>query len=86
MHEFSFTIHPNGHHPSSVSVFRADADLGSSPQEVFPTRIAGRLKDSSPLQLLAGSEPEIKVFFEGKGYRFSKLDEDGCFELSLIQP
>jgi hypothetical protein len=63
----------------------ADTNLGPSPQLDFPTSFSGKLV-KVPLQQIQQirSGKELEVGFEGKRYRFSRLEDDGEFELSLI--
>lgn len=82
-----------GHHlRSRITVFLAETDLGPTPQLDTPETITGKLATSpSPKQLTKerlfqfNCEPDVQVGFEGRGYRFNKLEKDGTFELSLIR-
>ena|SRR5689334_25370877 len=77
---------------SGITVFLAETNLDPSPQLGTPETIAGNLAISpSPKQLTKDQlfqfkfKPDVEVGFEGRGYRFSKLERDGTFELSLIR-
>jgi hypothetical protein len=79
---------------SSITSFLAGTDLGPGPQLDFPQTINGRLTPlpENPSQLTPDQlfqfrmKPEVEVLFEGKRYSFRKLEKDGTFELSLVQP
>jgi hypothetical protein len=77
-------------HPlrSPITVFQAETELGPSPQLDLPETIAGKLVPSLTSEKLYEfkSKPGVEVSFGGKGYKFSKLERDGSFELSLIEP
>jgi hypothetical protein len=63
----------------------ADTNLGPSPQLAWPSSFSGKLINV-PIQKIREirSDENLEVGFEGKRYRFSRLDDDGGFELSLI--
>jgi len=63
----------------------ADTNLGPSPQLAWPSSFSGKLINV-PIQKIGEirSGKDSEVGFEGKRYRFSRLDDDGGFELSLI--
>src|ERR1017187_2607406 len=94
-HRFTITTcegkDPPGHYlRSPITAFLAETDLGPSPQLALPLTITGKLVPFPP----GGLPPEqlfqfqfkqdVEVGFEGRGYRFSKLGQDGTFELSII--
>jgi hypothetical protein len=79
---------------SGITSFLAETNLGPSPQLDFPQTITGKLaampqnaSQLTPDQLFQfGMKPDVEVLFEGKRYSFSKLEKDGTFELSMVQP
>jgi len=95
-HPFSITTGAGtdrqGHHlRSRITVFLAETNLDPSPQLDIPETITGTLAISpSPKQLKPEQlfqfkfKPDVKVGFEGREYRFSNLEKDGTFALSLI--
>jgi hypothetical protein len=93
LHQFNMTSvvgkDDEGHQlRSEITTFIAETGLGPSPQLGIPKKITGTLVASlTPEQLLEfHSKQDVQVGFEGRGYEFSKLEKDGAFELSLIQP
>jgi hypothetical protein len=64
--------------------------LGPSPQLDTPLTITGKLVHVTPVGLTPEQlfqfqfKHDVEVGFEGRGYRFSKLGQDGTFELSII--
>lgn len=67
---------------SRISVIRAETDLGPSPQLGIPESIRGKvvgLTTEELVDLQFGSD--VEVGFEGRRYRFTRLDKDGTFEL-----
>ena len=63
----------------------AETNLGPSPQLDDPRSFSGKLINV-PLQQIQEirSGKDLEVGFEGKRYRFGRLEDDGGFELSLI--
>lgn len=73
---------------SGITTFIAETGSEPSAQLGIPERITGRLESSlTPAQLFQfGFKPDVEVGFEGRAYRFSRLEKDGTFELSIIAP
>jgi hypothetical protein len=70
---------------SRVTTFSAETDLGLSPQLGVPEKIAGKLVSNlTPQQILELTALDAIVGFEGRGYKFSKVEKEGTFELSII--
>lgn len=67
---------------SQMITVRAETELGPSPQLGFPESFSGNLPDATP-QLVNDLrfDQDVQVGFEGKRYRFSRLEKDGTFEL-----
>jgi hypothetical protein len=63
----------------------ADTNLGPSPQLDYSRLFSGKLVNV-PLQQIREirSDKDLEVGFEGKRYRFGRLEDDGEFELNLI--
>ena len=61
-----------------ITVFVAETDLESSPQLAIPERIVGKLVPRlTPKQLFEFNfKQSVEVGFEGRAYRFSKLEKD----------
>jgi hypothetical protein len=71
---------------SGVTTFTAETNLGPSPQLGVPEKITGKLLSKlTPEQIIQLSALDAEVGFEGRGYKFSKAEKDGSFELSIIQ-
>ena len=94
-HRFNITTcegkDPQGHQlRSPITAFLAETDLGPSPQLDIPLTITGKLVHVTPVGLTPEQlfqfqfKQDVEVGFEGRGYRFSKLGQDGTFELSII--
>jgi hypothetical protein len=67
---------------SRITTVMAETNLGPSPQLGFPESIEGKLVGLTPQllnQLKFGQD--VEVGFEGKRYKFSRLEKDGSFEL-----
>lgn len=63
----------------------AETNLGPSPQLDYPTTFSGKLVKVSLQQIQQiRSGKDLEIGFEGKRYSFSRLEDDGAFELSLI--
>jgi len=76
---------------SAITVFLAEVDLGPSPQLAVPKTITGKLAPASSQRGLTLAQfyqfkfkRGVEVGFEGRDYRFSKMEKDGTFELSII--
>jgi len=92
LHQFNMTSvvgeDREGHQlRSGITTFIAETDLEPSPQLGIPEKITGKLAPSlTPEQLVQFNfKQDVEVGFEGRGYKFSKLEKDGTFELSIIQ-
>ena len=77
-HQLSITIN---HAP--VRLVKAETTLGPSPQLGVPEFFHGKLLGLTPEQVLEIKFGEnVTVAFEGRSYKFSKLERDGMFELT----
>ena len=87
MHSFVRTDQQGHQLRSGITTLVAETDLGPSPQLGFPQTITGKVVQSlTPEQLFQFKlKPDVQILFEGKAYKFSKLERDGTFELSIIQ-
>jgi hypothetical protein len=67
---------------SLIATVMAEIDLGPSPQLAFPDCLDGQLVGVTP-ELLSRLKfgHGVDVVFSGKAYKFSRLDNDGLFEL-----
>ena len=67
---------------SLVSTVMAEIDLGPSPQLAFPDSLDGKLVGITPkfLSRLKFGQG-VDVVFSGKAYKFSRLENEGTFEL-----
>jgi hypothetical protein len=67
---------------SLVTTVVAEIDKGPSPQRAFPDSLDGKL-----VGITRGLRSQLKfgrgvdVVFSGKAYKFSRLENDGTFEL-----
>jgi len=71
---------------SGITTFTAEADLEASPQLGIPEKISGKLVRNLTLEQFVQFtfRQGVEVDFESRGYRFSKVEKDGTFELSII--
>jgi hypothetical protein len=67
---------------SLVHTVMAEMDVGPSPQLAFPDSLPGKLVGITP-ELLSRLKcgQGVDVVFSGRAYRFSRLENDGTFEL-----
>ena len=67
---------------SRVNIVTAETNLGPSPQLGFPESFYGQLVGIATESLEALKFGKgVEVAFEGKVYRFVRLEDDGTFEL-----
>jgi len=70
---------------SRITTFIAETDLRSAPQVGIVQTITGRIvPDATPEEISKLNKPDVEVIFESRIYRFSRLDNAGAFELSIV--
>lgn len=70
---------------SRVMTVKAETSLGPAVDEGYPDCLTGKLIGMTPEQFREiAFGKDVEVGFGGKRYRFSRLEQDGTFELRKL--